>query len=87
MRELNCAGSPRVTRAAEKRKQAAPARQIQAADGRRHRSECQQPPCAGRQLEGTASRYITPLEGIQDYVGDDVRVLYSEGCDICSKRK
>lgn len=32
--------------------------------------------------EGTASRYITPLEGIQDYVGDDVRVLYSEGCDL-----
>ncbi len=31
---------------------------------------------------GTASRYITVLEGIQDKVGDDVRVLYSEGCDI-----
>ena len=30
--------------------------------------------------EGTASRYITVLEGIQDYVGDDIRVLYSEGC-------
>lgn len=29
---------------------------------------------------GTASRYITVLEGIQDYVGDDVRVLYAEGC-------
>ena len=25
---------------------------------------------------GTASRYVTVLEGIQDYVGDDVRVLY-----------
>ena len=24
---------------------------------------------------GTASRYVTVLEGIQDYVGDDVRVL------------
>ncbi len=36
--------------------------------------------------EGTASRYITPLEGIQDYVGDDVRVLYSEGCDIFKDR-
>ena len=31
---------------------------------------------------GTASRYITVLEGIQDKVVDDVRVLYSEGCDI-----
>ncbi|SCY28459.1 glycoside hydrolase family 3 C-terminal domain-containing protein [Butyrivibrio sp. INlla14] len=31
---------------------------------------------------GTASRYVTVLEGIQDKVGDDVRVLYSEGCDI-----
>lgn len=30
--------------------------------------------------EGTASRYITVLEGIQDYAGDDVRVLFSEGC-------
>lgn len=32
--------------------------------------------------EGTASRYITPLEGLQDYLGDDVRVLYSEGCHL-----
>mgnify|MGYP004726631491 CR=1 FL=1 len=31
---------------------------------------------------GTASRYVTVLEGIQDYVGDDVRVLYSEGCHL-----
>jgi beta-glucosidase len=31
---------------------------------------------------GTSSRYVTVLEGIQDKVGDDVRVLYSEGCDI-----
>ena len=31
---------------------------------------------------GTSSRYITPLEGIQQYVGDDVRVLYSEGCHL-----
>ena len=30
--------------------------------------------------EGTASRYITVLEGIQDYVGDEIRVLFSEGC-------
>ena len=31
---------------------------------------------------GTASRYITVLEGIQDAVGEDVRVLYSEGCAL-----
>ena len=31
---------------------------------------------------GTSSRYITVLEAIQDKVGDDVRVLYSEGSDI-----
>jgi len=36
--------------------------------------------------EGTASRYITPLEGIQDYLGDEVRVLYSEGCDLFRKK-
>ena len=28
---------------------------------------------------GTSSRYITVLEGIQDEVGEDVRVLYSQG--------
>lgn len=32
--------------------------------------------------EGTAGRYITVLEGIQDYVGDDVRVLTSQGCHL-----
>ncbi len=32
--------------------------------------------------EGTASRYVTITEGIQDYVGDDVRVLVSEGCHL-----
>lgn len=32
--------------------------------------------------EGTASRYITILEGIQDYVGDEVRIRYSEGCHL-----
>lgn len=32
--------------------------------------------------EGTSSRYITVLEGIQDYLGDDVRVYYSEGCHL-----
>lgn len=31
---------------------------------------------------GTSSRYITVLEGIQDEVGDKVRVLYSEGCHL-----
>ena len=36
--------------------------------------------------EGTASRYVTVLEGIQDYVGDDVRVLYSEGCHLYMDR-
>lgn len=33
--------------------------------------------------EGTASRYWTVLEGIQDYLGDDVRVMASEGCHLC----
>ena len=32
--------------------------------------------------EGTASRYYTISEGIQEYVGDDVRVLLSEGCHL-----
>ncbi len=31
---------------------------------------------------GTPSRTITLLEGIQDYVGDEVRVYYSEGCHL-----
>ncbi len=31
---------------------------------------------------GTSSRYITVLNGIQDYCGQDVRVLYSEGCHL-----
>lgn len=31
---------------------------------------------------GTSSRYITVLEGIQDYVGDEARVLYAEGCHL-----
>ena len=33
--------------------------------------------------EGTASRYVTVLEGIQDYLGDEVRVMTSEGCHLC----
>ncbi len=32
--------------------------------------------------EGTSSRYVTVLEGIQDYLGDGVRVMYSEGCHL-----
>ena len=32
--------------------------------------------------EGTASRYWTILEGIQDYLGEEVRVMYSEGCHL-----
>ncbi len=35
---------------------------------------------------GTSSRYITALEGIQDEVGDDVRVMYSEGCHLYKDR-
>lgn len=35
---------------------------------------------------GTSSRYITVLEGIQDEVGDKVRVLYSEGCHLYKDR-
>ncbi len=36
--------------------------------------------------EGTASRYVTVLEGIQDYLGENVRVLYSEGCHLYKDR-
>lgn len=32
--------------------------------------------------EGTASRYYTISEGIQDYVGDKARVMVSEGCHL-----
>lgn len=35
---------------------------------------------------GTASRYITVLEGIQDEVGDETRVYYSEGCHLYKDR-
>ena len=31
---------------------------------------------------GTSSRYVTVLEGIQDAVGDDVRVLYAQGSHL-----
>ncbi len=36
--------------------------------------------------EGTASRYVTVLEGIEDYLGDDVRVFTSEGCHLCKDK-
>ncbi len=32
--------------------------------------------------EGTASRYITISEGFQDYLGEEVRILSSEGCHL-----
>ena len=35
---------------------------------------------------GTASRYVTVLEGIQNYVGDRCRVLYSQGCALWADR-
>ncbi len=35
---------------------------------------------------GTSSRYITVLEGLQDALSDDVRVLYSEGCHLFKDR-
>lgn len=31
---------------------------------------------------GTSSEYITPLEGIKNYVGDDVRVYYAQGTHL-----
>ncbi len=31
---------------------------------------------------GTSSLYITPLEGIQQYAGDEARVLYAQGCHL-----
>lgn len=36
---------------------------------------------------GTASRYITALEGIEDYAGDEVRVMYSKGCHLFLDRE
>lgn len=36
--------------------------------------------------EGTSSEYVTPLEGIKKYLGEDVRVLYSEGCHLFNNR-
>lgn len=36
--------------------------------------------------EGTSSEYVTVLEGIQEYVGDKARVMYSEGCHLFRNR-
>lgn len=36
--------------------------------------------------EGTASRYVTLLEGFQDYLGDSVRIFYSEGCHLYQEK-
>jgi len=36
--------------------------------------------------EGTASEYVTVLEGIKEYVGDSCRVLYSDGCHLYKDR-
>ena len=35
---------------------------------------------------GTSSRYITVLEGIQDYVSEETRVYYSEGCHLFKEK-
>lgn len=35
---------------------------------------------------GTASRYITVLNGIQDEVADAVKILYSIGCELTSQK-
>lgn len=35
---------------------------------------------------GTSSRYITVLEGIQELAGEQIRVLYSEGCHLFRDR-
>ncbi len=36
--------------------------------------------------EGTASEYITILEGVKEYLGDDTRVYFSEGCHLFKKK-
>ncbi len=35
---------------------------------------------------GTASEYITNLEGIREAVGEDIRIFYSAGCDLFRDR-
>lgn len=32
--------------------------------------------------EGTAARYVTVAEGLQDYLGDEVRVFVADGCHL-----
>lgn len=36
--------------------------------------------------EGTASEYVTVLEGVKEYLGEDVRVYYSEGCHLFKEK-
>lgn len=36
---------------------------------------------------GTASKYVTYLSGIQDEAEPDIRVLYSEGCDLVKEKE
>ncbi|MBR4082060.1 MAG: glycoside hydrolase family 3 C-terminal domain-containing protein [Clostridia bacterium] len=36
---------------------------------------------------GTSSRYVTVLEGLQDAVGEDVRVLYAQGCHLFREKE
>ena len=36
---------------------------------------------------GTSSRYVTVLEGLQDALGDDVRILYGQGCHLFRNRE
>ncbi len=36
---------------------------------------------------GTSSRYVTVLEGLQDALGDGVRVLYGSGCHLFKNRE
>ena len=49
-------------------------------------------PCADNRIvltgnyNGTPARYNTFVQGIADYVGEAVRVYYSEGCDILKDR-
>ena len=35
---------------------------------------------------GTSSEYITALEGIRNAAGDDMRILYSDGCDLTNAK-
>ncbi len=35
---------------------------------------------------GTASRYVTIQEGLQDYLGEDVQILTSKGCELFRDR-